>query len=91
MTRAGALALLRPVFEAVAYAHDEGIAHRDLKPGNVMLVRGRRGVTPKLLDFGIAVVALAVLGLAAGGAVLATRKTTTPASARGTARGPPRG
>jgi serine/threonine protein kinase len=49
-----ALELLRPIFQAVAYAHDEGIAHRDLKPSNVMLVRGRRGWTPKLLDFGIA-------------------------------------
>ncbi len=49
------LALLRPVFEAVAYAHDEGIAHRDLKPANMMRVRGRRGEESlRLLDFGIA-------------------------------------
>ncbi len=51
---AEALALLRPVFEALAIAHDEGVAHRDLKPANVMLARSRDGVTPKLLDFGIA-------------------------------------
>jgi serine/threonine protein kinase len=48
------MALLRPVIEAVAVAHDEGIAHRDLKPANIMVVRGRRAVTVRLLDFGIA-------------------------------------
>lgn len=35
---------------ALAAAHERGIAHRDLKPGNVMLTRA--GV--KLLDFGLA-------------------------------------
>ena len=49
------LALLRPVIEAVALAHEEGIAHRDIKPGNLMMVTSRRGdVKVKLLDFGIA-------------------------------------
>ncbi len=51
---AEALALLRPVFAALAVAHDEGFAHRDLKPANVMLARTRGGIEPKLLDFGIA-------------------------------------
>jgi serine/threonine protein kinase len=53
-TPAEALALLKPVFEAMAYAHEEGIAHRDIKPANMILVPGRRGTTPRLLDFGIA-------------------------------------
>ena len=49
------LELMRPVMEALAYAHGEGIAHRDLKPGNLMLTTVRR--TERLLrvlDFGIA-------------------------------------
>ncbi|MBI5516188.1 MAG: serine/threonine protein kinase [Deltaproteobacteria bacterium] len=58
------LALLKPVFEALAEAHEQGIAHRDLKPGNLMVdperlestaLTGRRGAPAvRLLDFGIA-------------------------------------
>ncbi len=49
------LTLLRPVFEALSYAHDEGIAHRDVKPANLMLVTNKRGErTARVLDFGIA-------------------------------------
>jgi serine/threonine protein kinase len=49
-----ALNLLRPVFEAMAFAHEEGIAHRDIKPANMMVAQARRGAQLRLLDFGIA-------------------------------------
>ncbi|MCA9527490.1 MAG: protein kinase [Myxococcales bacterium] len=43
------------VCQAVAYAHERGVVHRDLKPDNVMLTElaGRRDYV-KVLDFGIA-------------------------------------
>jgi len=53
-TPAECMDLLRPVIEAIAEAHELKIAHRDLKPSNVMLVPVRGGVSPRVLDFGIA-------------------------------------
>ena len=46
-----ALAIARPIGEALSVAHDRGIVHRDLKPANVMLTPDG-GV--KVLDFGLA-------------------------------------
>jgi len=50
-----AIHLLDPAAEALALAHRKGIAHRDVKPGNVFVLGDPRGdCTVKILDFGIA-------------------------------------
>ena len=48
------VALLRPVIEAVAYAHKRGVVHRDIKPANIMIVDTDTGPMLRMLDFGIA-------------------------------------
>ncbi|MCB0196096.1 MAG: protein kinase, partial [Anaerolineae bacterium] len=61
------LILLRPLAEALAYAHQVGIVHRDVKPANVMFTTPPSGSYPsllaadisgggllKLVDFGLA-------------------------------------
>lgn len=43
--------LVVKVAGAIAYAHERGVIHRDLKPGNILLDKNRQ---PRVTDFGLA-------------------------------------
>ena len=46
-----AFRLLKPIADALDYAHRVGVIHRDVKPANIMI---RKDGSPFVLDFGIA-------------------------------------
>jgi serine/threonine protein kinase len=55
MTPVEAVQMLLPILDALRAAHELGIVHRDVKPGNVFLAKQLdQAIQPKLLDFGIA-------------------------------------
>jgi len=45
------MAILHPLAAALDFAHERGIVHRDVKPGNILILTDGR---PKLTDFGVA-------------------------------------
>jgi len=57
MTPADALAIIRQVADALTAAHERNVVHRDLKPGNIMLVPSAKSDTPRavVMDFGLAI------------------------------------
>lgn len=75
-----AAALTQSIAEAVAYAHERGVIHRDLKPGNVLLDKDGR---PKITDFGLAKRVQGTSNLTVTGQVLGTPNYMPPEQASG--------
>jgi eukaryotic-like serine/threonine-protein kinase len=69
---------------ALGYAHGNGVVHRDVKPGNLLV---RRDGTLKVTDFGIARAA-DTTQLTQAGTILGTASYVAPEQARGEPVGP---
>ena len=76
-----ALRILRDIVDALAYSHERGVVHRDIKPDNVML-SGRHAL---VTDFGVAKAVSASSGgrgaLTTGGVALGTPTYMAPEQA----------
>ena len=54
LTTADRLRLFAAVCRAVQHAHQKGVIHRDLKPGNILVADYDNEAVPKVIDFGVA-------------------------------------
>jgi len=75
-----ALEIVRDVALAVHYAHEQGVIHRDLKPGNIVIGADGR---PFVLDFGLAHLQQAGRVQSREGLVAGTAAYMSPEQARG--------
>jgi eukaryotic-like serine/threonine-protein kinase len=75
-----AAALVCKIAEALHHAHDAGVIHRDVKPGNIMLDRNGE---PYVIDFGLARREFGELTMTTDGQVLGTPSYMPPEQARG--------
>src|SRR5207247_654376 len=70
------------IAEGLAAAHQRGLIHRDIKPGNIWL-EPTGGGRVKILDFGLARVTAGEIGITQSGTILGTPAYMPPEQARG--------
>ena len=82
--------LTAAVADALAFMHERGVVHRDVKPANILLPRDPSPSAPfaKLADFGIARLVDGARSTATG-SVIGTAAYLSPEQAGGRAAGPP--
>ncbi len=71
--------LMHKVLLAVAFLHERGMIHRDLKPGNILV---GSGLEPKLLDFGLALDTATAARLTETGQAMGTPQYASPEQAQ---------
>jgi tetratricopeptide (TPR) repeat protein len=82
---AEAVEIVRQAAHAIHYAHERGVLHRDLKPGNIVLAAGDRP-HGYVLDFGLARPMDAASTLSTSGMILGTPSYMPPEQATGDLR-----
>jgi hypothetical protein len=80
MTLEDKLSVMVQVCDGVHYAHQNGVIHRDIKPGNIFLLRSGQ---VKILDFGVAKVSDAEDGLTRAGMIIGSPRYMSPEQVRG--------
>jgi eukaryotic-like serine/threonine-protein kinase len=87
LSRQDTARILTHVGRAMMRAHEAGIVHRDLKPDNVYLIKNEDEEIAKVLDFGVAKVEEAALGVEGTrtrtGSILGTPYYMSPEQAQG--------
>jgi eukaryotic-like serine/threonine-protein kinase len=74
------VAIGRSICDALEFAHQQGVVHRDVKPANVLMTSDG---TLKVADFGIAKAAFVSSDITTTGAILGTVTYLSPEQARG--------
>ena len=82
LTPQEAARLCAVIADAVHFAHQHGVVHRDLKPGNIMIDAGGK---PYIMDFGLAKRDAGEITMTVEGQILGTPAYMSPEQARGEA------
>jgi YVTN family beta-propeller protein len=78
-----AVRIIEPVASALDAAHERGLVHRDIKPGNILIERRRGAEHVYLTDFGLAKGIEATSGVTQSGAFVGTLDYVAPEQIKG--------